>query len=97
MLMICMKPQKTQVCKVSDTKLQTFQYIIVLLTDWICKATFKLQLSVPILVLFLSFDTDLMSQCPLGLFITLSTPKHMYKRRDSHTLIQLLMFLSHLL
>lgn len=91
MLIICVKPQKTQVYKVSDTQLHTFEsiksYIIVLLTDWISKVTFILQLSVPILVLFLSFDTDL-TQCPLepvSLY-------HMYKGRDSKTFV----FMSHM-
>lgn len=85
MLVICVKPQKTQVYKVSDTQLHTFEsinsHIIVLLTDWISKVTFKLQFSVPILVLFLSFDTDLTSQCsldPVSIY-------HMYKGRDSKT------------
>lgn len=46
------------------------------LTGWISKVLFKLQLSVPILVLFLSSDTDLMCEGPILLPYSEGPKKH---------------------
>lgn len=46
------------------------------LTGWISKVLFKLQLGVPILVLFLSSDTDLMCEGPILLLYSDGPKKH---------------------
>lgn len=53
------------------------------LTGWISKVLFKLQLSVPILVLFLSSDTDLMCEDPILLLYSEGPKKASIWRCDS--------------
>lgn len=53
------------------------------LTGWISKVLFKLQLSVPILVLFLSSDTDLMCEGPILLLYSEGPKKASIRWCDS--------------